>query len=108
MVTLQRLELCGGLLAANLTRKARTPLSMILARLRVEPRNLKTFVGNGLSQIQKVTAISHVSTNDKPADLLSRVVSITDFKNLQSWFNKPRWLVGTRSYRVACLHNDTH
>lgn len=106
-LTIPRLELCGALLLARLASKIIpmlnlritnqylwTDSSIILAWLSTS-NNLKTFVANRVSEIKTLTNIKdwrHVSTDQNPADIISRGLSAVELIASTLWFNGPHWL----------------
>ncbi|XP_046737116.1 uncharacterized protein LOC124405893 [Diprion similis] len=87
-VSLPRLELCGALLLAELSKKVIQALRMhinqvylwsdstiTLAWIKGEPCQWKTFVANRVAEIQELTdpdTWRHVKSEDNPADVISR------------------------------------
>lgn len=112
-VTIPRLELCGALLLAQLMQKVIQALELNICRISYWPdstitlawintagRQLKTFVANRVSEIQEITDTSnrhHISTNENPADLLSRGVFPQDLLESQLWWHGPSWLSASYS-----------
>lgn len=69
--------------------------SIVLHWLKKQPCELKTYVGNRVKKIQKCMkshAWRHVSSQDNPADLVSRGMAASDFINNRLWLNGPAWL----------------
>ena len=107
-VTLQRLELSAALLLACLcaaVKRApkiqfkatylRSDSTITLHWIKTEPHLLKTFVANGVSEIQNVLPSCewwHVPTQDNSADLVSRDLTPFEFLNASIWINGPQWL----------------
>ncbi|XP_018405503.1 PREDICTED: uncharacterized protein LOC108781885 [Cyphomyrmex costatus] len=103
-----RLELCAALLLAQLTDKILkrithkitsiylwTDSTIVLAWLQSSSRTWSTFVSNRVGDIQQLTAIQdwhHVSTQDNPADLLSRGISPAALSHTLLWWSGPAWL----------------
>ncbi|XP_017797043.1 PREDICTED: uncharacterized protein LOC108578262, partial [Habropoda laboriosa] len=106
--TLPRLELCGALLASQLTSKAKGALQMsitdefywsdstiVLAWLKSPPSKWTKYVANRVSEIQQLTARgvwNHVSSNDNPADIISRGANTKSLTNCELWWFGPYWL----------------
>ncbi|KAJ8944181.1 hypothetical protein NQ318_016161 [Aromia moschata] len=101
-ITIPRLELCGALVLSRLFQIVIKSLEVkfdeclfVLAWLNTDPSKLKTFVSNRVSEIQTNTQTyswHHISTNDNPADLLSRRVVPSKLKDTLLWWNGPSWL----------------
>ncbi|XP_073979886.1 uncharacterized protein [Rhodnius prolixus] len=106
--TLPELELNGAQLLTRLMlkvanalnvncRKCRfwTDSSIVLAWLKGNPYQWKTYVSNRVAFIQENTLIrnwKHVRSEDNPSDVASRGVDVRHFMNLSMWFNGPYWL----------------
>lgn len=106
--TIPRLELCGALLSAQLSSKVLSALrlkiddcfhwtdsTIVLGWLNSDPRDLKLFIANRVSQIQDLTSQSawrHVPGETNPADLASRGVSPKLIKSSRLWWNGPSFL----------------
>ncbi|GBM33620.1 hypothetical protein AVEN_203665-1 [Araneus ventricosus] len=104
-VTIPRLELAACLLLAQLTRKVLNALKLkidqvllwtestvALSWIDTPPHLLKTFVSNRVAQIQELTKEyhwSHITSNNNPADLLSRGIDAQFLLNNQFWFQGP-------------------
>ncbi|XP_076230267.1 uncharacterized protein LOC143176322 [Nomia melanderi] len=107
-ISLPRLELCGAVLLANLIQKVRTALHLVnpvehlwtdstitLAWLRSMPSRWKTFVANRVSEIQTLTSVDswkHVTSEDNPADMISRGVRLSVLAQAKNWWSGPAWL----------------
>ncbi|XP_033212329.1 uncharacterized protein LOC117169929 [Belonocnema kinseyi] len=107
-LTLPRFELCAALLLARLINTVRNALyvnferivlwsdsTIALSWINSEPRKLKTFVCNRVTEIQDLTANCewrHVSSADNPADLVSRGQLPQEFIISSLWKNVPEWL----------------
>ncbi|CAK9827604.1 hypothetical protein ANTRET_LOCUS5285 [Anthophora retusa] len=108
VISLPRLELCGALLLAQLMKRVRTALrvkittekywcdsTIALAWIRGDASRWKTFVANRVSQIQEMTEVNswaHVSSEDNPADVISRGSSPKSLSNNDLWWLGPSWL----------------
>ncbi|XP_018569139.1 uncharacterized protein LOC108909312 [Anoplophora glabripennis] len=107
ILSIPRLELCGALLLAQLTKGVLSSLtipvqtfywcdsSIVLAWLQAEPATWKTFVANRVSTIQTLTDINNwrfVNSAENPADVISRGATPTQLKNLDIWWSGPEWL----------------
>jgi len=107
-ITIPRLELCSAVLAVRLCEKVKASLNLninrtlfwtdsmiVLGWLALSPSNLKVFIAHRISEIQDYTELSqwhHVSTNDNPADLISRGTSVENLKTNRLWWCGPEWL----------------
>ncbi|XP_047987210.1 uncharacterized protein LOC125227062 [Leguminivora glycinivorella] len=110
-VSIPRLELCGALLAAQLSVSVTgalrcqisrhvywTDSSVVLSWLNTSSNKLKTFVANRVSEIGEltdVTAWRHVPTLENPADLLSRGVEPNRIASCSAWWQGPTFLQGS-------------
>ncbi|XP_050305588.1 uncharacterized protein LOC126742827 [Anthonomus grandis grandis] len=108
-LSLPRLELCGALLLIRLSSKVLnaiqhvkinhsyfwTDSSIVLSWLALEPSQLNTFVANRISEIQQSSILSqwrHVSTQQNPADMISRGLDPDTLKNCKLWWFGPEFL----------------
>ncbi|GFS68200.1 integrase catalytic domain-containing protein [Trichonephila clavipes] len=107
-VTMPRLELCATVLLAKLMKRVETALQMktppvylwsdstiVLAWIQKEPNLLKTFVANRVATIQQLTNAEqwhHVSSEQNPADLVSRGLDPSSLHNNSVWWNGPTFL----------------
>ena len=107
-LTIPRLELCAALLLANLYAATKQSLSfnynkvnfwsdstITLQWIKTEPHVLKTFVSNRVAKIQELTSSidwKHVSSEDNPADLVSRGQMPQDLVKSTLWKHGPSWL----------------
>ncbi|GFW74690.1 acetoacetyl-CoA synthetase [Trichonephila clavipes] len=103
-----RLELCAAVLLAKLMKRVETALQMktppvylwsdstiVLAWIQKEPNLLKTFVANRVATIQHLTNAEqwhHVSSEQNPADLVSRGLDPSNLYNNSLWWNGPKFL----------------
>ncbi|GFW28521.1 integrase catalytic domain-containing protein [Trichonephila clavipes] len=108
-VTMPRLELCAAVLLAKLMKRVETALQMktppvylwsdstiVLAWIQKEPNLLKTFVANRVATIQHLTNAEqwhHVSSEQNPADLVSRGLDPSSLLNNSLWWNGPKFLM---------------
>jgi len=99
--SIPRLELCGALLAARLLHKVADELHIerdvfyawsdarvVLAWIRAHPSKWATFVANLVAAIQRLIPEErwhYVSTQQNPADLATRDISVGDYKNKSLW-----------------------
>jgi len=107
-VSIPRLELLAAVLLARLASKYAPNLHLpikkrffwsdsmvVLAWISSQSSKWKTFVANRVGEIHERTSIhewSHVSTHDNPADIVSRGCWPSQIKNLELWWNGPKWL----------------
>lgn len=107
-VSIPRLELAAAELLGRLMRKTIetcemqhceyflwTDSTVVLHWLAKEPCDLKAFVANRVASIQKSTNVSswaHIASGHKPADLLSRGMTMDEFVHSEHWFKGPAWL----------------
>jgi len=108
-ISIPRLELCGALLLANLMEKISNAIDLTIAStylwtdsmivlhwLNRSSHIFKTFVANRISEIQQLTKIAdwyHVSSNDNPADYLSRGLLPHELVVCTHWWTGPEWLL---------------
>ncbi|GFX96191.1 uncharacterized protein TNCV_2290791 [Trichonephila clavipes] len=109
-LTIPRLELCAAVLLAKLVKRVVAALQLetaevylwsdsmiVLAWLRKEPIDLKTFVQNRVAKIQELYPNQlwrHVPSDQNPADLVSRGVDPEKLLQQNLWFNGPTFLSG--------------
>ncbi|XP_067206332.1 uncharacterized protein [Linepithema humile] len=107
-LSIPRLELCGALLLAQLTKKVLDSLpfkvdfihlwtdsQIVLCWLRSCSRQWTPFVANRIAEIQRLTNVDdwkHVPSQDNPADLLSRGVMPDLLHNSEIWWHGPSWI----------------
>lgn len=107
-MSIPRLELCAAVLLIRLMGKVCSSLhvivnsthywsdsTIVLNWIRLPSRQLQTFVGNRVSQIQSFSKFNqwhHVHTHENPADLLSRGVFPDDLIANKLWWRGPQWL----------------
>ncbi|GFW24684.1 integrase catalytic domain-containing protein [Trichonephila clavipes] len=107
-VTMPQLELCAAVLLAKLMKRVETALQMktppvylwsdstiVLAWIQKEPNLLKTFVANRVATIQHLINAEqwhHVSSEQNPADLVSRGLDPSSLLNNSLWWNGPKFL----------------
>ncbi|GFV07234.1 uncharacterized protein TNCV_1312321 [Trichonephila clavipes] len=107
-LTIPRLELCAAVLLAKLVKRVVAALQLetaelylwsdsmiVLAWLRKEPMDLKTFVQNRVAKIQELYPNQlwrHVLSDQNPADLVSRGVDPDKLLQQNLWFNGPTFL----------------
>ncbi|GFU05662.1 integrase catalytic domain-containing protein [Trichonephila clavipes] len=104
-ITISRLELCACVLLSQLLEKVLHSLTLpiqqimlwtdsniVLAWIQRSPEQLKTFIGNRIKIIQRLTQNcqwNHVSSNENPADLISRGLNASDISSKQLWWHGP-------------------
>lgn len=109
-LTIPRLELCAAHLLSKLlvsTRKSLRHISLSTDDIRLygdseivwywlrSEKQLKVFVENLVGKINSATTgiqWRHVSTNENPADLVSRGISPQELANNALWWHGPSWL----------------
>ncbi|XP_043259316.1 uncharacterized protein LOC122401314 [Colletes gigas] len=107
-ITIPRLELCAAQLLARLVDTVSRSLNLkyskiqlwsdstiVLHWIQTSPHCLKTFVANRVAEIQSLTNVSnwfHVSTEDNPADYISRGQTPSEFIKNTHWQHGPVWL----------------
>ncbi|GFX89181.1 uncharacterized protein TNCV_20771 [Trichonephila clavipes] len=72
-----------------------TDSNIVLAWIQRSPEQLKTFIGNRIKIIQRLTQNcqwNHVSSNENPADLISRELNASDISSKQLWWHGPDFL----------------
>ncbi|GFY33697.1 integrase catalytic domain-containing protein [Trichonephila clavipes] len=109
-LTIPKLELCAAVLLAKLVKRVVAALQLetaelylwsdsmiVLAWLRKEPMDLKTFVQNRVAKIQELYPNQlwrHVPSDQNPADLVFRGVDPEKLLQQNLWFNGPTFLSG--------------
>ncbi|KAL7299070.1 hypothetical protein TKK_0008162 [Trichogramma kaykai] len=117
--SLPRLELCGALLLARLTRHLLDGLThqpydvtlwsdsqVTLAWLQGHPSKWPTFVANGVSQIRTLVPQAqwlHVAFADNPADIASRGTSPLQLAEANLWWKGPHWLPYKKTWPKSSL-----
>ena len=112
-ISLPRLELCGAVLAAEMSESIISKLevsgsetffwtdsTIVLAWLRKPPCTWSTFVANRVSTISAITVRSdwfHVDTHSNPADLVTRGLLPSDIISNYLWWDGPDWLLQPQS-----------
>lgn len=108
-VTIPRLELCGALLLAKLTKKVLNTLDIdfkrvclwsdskiVLDWIHVDPRRYKSFIASRISKINQLidkNAWSHVRPEDNAADCASRGLSPSELSAHPLWWHGPKFLL---------------
>lgn len=124
-ISLPRLELCGALLLSQLLRKVQDALTSLtiekiylwsdstitLFWIKTPSSQLKTFVGNRVAEIQKLTSHvewNHVRSKDNPADIISRGTTPDKLINNELWWNGPNWLLDEHwpNEYITCDRHD--
>ena len=106
--TIPRLELLGALLGARLLNSLRpeyndvlkiddeflwTDSSVVLAWIKQGPRVGGVFVANRVEEITAVGGVwSWVPTNENPADLPTRGMTVIQLSSSKIWWKGPEWL----------------
>ena len=106
-VTLPRLELCGAVLGAQLSKRIQDTLqfghstlhvwsdSMItLGWIQADPRRFKTFVSNRIVEANSwgVDRWLYVKSEENPADCASRGIMPDELEGNTLWWHGPEWL----------------
>lgn len=107
-ITVPRLELCAAVLLAKLIRRIKSALRLeecktyywsdsmiVLSWIKKQPSLLKTFVANRVATIQDLSCHEqwrHVSSEDNPADLISRGVNPSNMLDSHLWWEGPVFL----------------
>ncbi|GFV87242.1 integrase catalytic domain-containing protein [Trichonephila clavipes] len=110
--TIPRLELCAAVLLAKLVYRVKQALKLnvtntflwsdsmiILSWIRKESYKLKTFLSNRIATIQEMTSSEqwrYVSTEDNPADFVSRGMDSLKLKTCELWWNGPKFLMSNQ------------
>ncbi|UYV85114.1 hypothetical protein LAZ67_X004615 [Cordylochernes scorpioides] len=107
-MSIPRLELCAALLLTRLMKYILEELNIkmesatcwsdstiVLSWIRTMSRNLPTFIGNRVAEIQSCPQIRewrYVPTGDNPADIASRGILGSELKQSSIWWTGPTWL----------------
>lgn len=112
-VSLHRLELCAAVTLAKLFKSVKESLrvqinrevfwsdsTIALSWISSSPHELQTFVANRVAEIQSLTPQAnwkHVSSEDNPADYVSRGELPGEFVKNEMWKFGPKWLSESES-----------
>ncbi|XP_046739488.1 uncharacterized protein LOC124407421 [Diprion similis] len=107
-ISLPKLELNAALLLAKLCNTAKAAFgdkirnialwsdsTIVLSWIATSPNMCKTYVANRVTQIQDLTREAswlHVPSQDNPADLISRGMSVEEWMQSKQWWHGPAWL----------------
>ncbi|GFX66620.1 integrase catalytic domain-containing protein [Trichonephila clavipes] len=107
--TIPRYELCAAVLLAKLAHRTKQALNInvtntffwsnsmiVLPLIRKESYQLNTFVANRIVTIHEMTSSEQwrcVSTEDNPADFVSREMHFPKLKTCKLWWNGPKFLM---------------
>lgn len=121
--SLPRLELCGALLLSQLMQVVQQTLnelvtdihywtdsSIVLAWIKTTPNKLKIFVSNRVAEIQLLTANKiwhHVSSQENPADIISRGTTAKQLMDNELWWKGPSWLNDPNNWPTVCAEVET-
>lgn len=110
-ISIPRLELSAAVLLAKLMKRVIRALrleisktyfwtdsTIVLAWLKKESKELKTFVSNRVSVIQDLTCVEqwhHVPSKQNPADFISRGMDPIKIHHCELWWNGPSFLLKT-------------
>ena len=113
-LTLPQLELMAAVVGARLAQHIRSTLdcktitmwsdSQIVLHWLKSSKTLKRFISNRVKEIQTITRSSiwrYCPTSDNPADLLTRGITIEQYKSSIMWRNGPHWLTDMSIYPNA-------
>jgi hypothetical protein len=102
--TIPRLELNGALILAQLARKTTEAWELdikdiqlwmdsmvVLGWLKSQTSRLKMYVANQILEIIGSEQWRHVRTDDYPADILSRSMTLREPQDKILWWNGPHW-----------------
>ncbi|XP_031635226.1 uncharacterized protein LOC116348388, partial [Contarinia nasturtii] len=108
-LTIPRLELCGALLLAQLTKKILEKMDIEFSRvclwsdskivldwIHANPKRYKIFIASRITKINKLVdrqCWSHVRSEQNPADCASRGISPSELVNHHLWWHGPQFLV---------------
>jgi len=106
--TIPRLELSGALVLTQLMSKIAsawevdcsscylwTDSTIVLGWLNAQVVRLKVYVANRVTQILEVPEARqwrYISTEENPADVISRGISASDLSKSELWWKGPKWL----------------
>uniref|UniRef100_A0A182NGJ0 CCHC-type domain-containing protein n=1 Tax=Anopheles dirus TaxID=7168 RepID=A0A182NGJ0_9DIPT len=108
-LTLPRLELSAAVLAAHLHHRVKKAMQIVPVEsffwsdstIASPPNTWKTFVANRVAEVQHYShprQWRHVPGRSNPADLISRGMSATAFKQNPLWSSGPDWLAHPASH----------
>lgn len=108
-VTIPRLELCGALLLAQLTKRVQNALEIefnrvclwsdskiVLDWIHADPRRYKTFIGSRISKINQLfdkSVWAHVPSELNAADCASRGILPSELISHPLWWHGPQFLI---------------
>jgi hypothetical protein len=118
-ISIPRLELCGAVLLAQLSKRVKDSLTInidreiywsdstiTLAWIAGSPNRWKQFVSNRVAEIQRLTNHAtwrHVPTSDNPADIISRGLNPSQLQKSELWLNGPQFLQTSEQYWPTSL-----
>lgn len=121
-VSLPRLELCGALLLAQLTKKvieslpevsitvyAWTDSMIVLGWLKGDISRWKQFVSNRIQQITEVIPATHwyhVSSSSNSSDCASRGMNTSQLLQHSLWWKGPEWLTSFNPNSISVINYE--
>lgn len=110
-LTIPRLELCAAELLAKLIHDVKNacgfenaPMTLysdstvVLSWIKKSPMDLKTYAANRVQRIQDLVGINvwkYVSTNDNPADIISRGMDPIELMKCKLWWHGPNFITNS-------------
>lgn len=107
-ITIPRLELCSAVLLAQLMSKVKAAMeinfdkiilfsdsTIVLSWINMQSNKMKTFVSHRIAEIQELTNPPdwhHISTQQNPADIISRGLMPNELADSTLWWSGPQFL----------------
>ncbi|XP_018315282.1 uncharacterized protein [Mycetomoellerius zeteki] len=114
VLSLPRLELCAALLLVELLKVIEEACKKSIARvylwsdstvvlewIKMSSNQLKAFVANRVARIQELSSEAywkHVPSEDNPADLLSRGITVEQLRKSKLWWEGPEWITSEQHW----------